>query len=80
MNESKIQKKIKGKAEKETAKEGIKKEDWERAKEQYTAMLVNAMVNISGYKYMVKVCDKALASLEDDDEDKMPDDLREMLK
>lgn len=86
MNESQIQKKIKGKPKKETTSkrestEGIKKEDWERAKEQYTAMLVNAMVNISGYKYMVKVCDKAIASLNsDDEEDKMPDEIKEMLK
>lgn len=79
MDDTQIQEETKGKSKEKTTKKGIKKEDWERAKEQYAAMLVNALVNISGYKYMVDVCDKCIASYEDEEEE-MPDDIKDMLK
>ena len=56
----------------------IEKKDWEEAKKQYTNLLVNELVKIEGFKFMVEFCEKKLKEFPDDDP--MPEGADEILK
>jgi len=78
MNDTQVQEEIKGKEKKERIEE-IKKEDWEAARTQYASLLVNARINLSGYEYMLKICDEKIAEYDGKDEE-VPEDIQDILK
>jgi len=56
--------------------ENLKKSDWTTARDQYATLLVNELIKIDGYRYMLKLCEDKIKEFPDDDP--MPDDMKEL--
>jgi len=55
----------------------IIKEDWETAKKQMEAMMVNATINIEFYKRNIAFCEEKIKEFPDDP---MPEEVKEIVK
>ncbi len=76
MDESQIQKETKRKEETKTV-EGIKKEDWENARRQFSAMVINSRINVEAQEFMLKRCVEELNKFP---EEEIPEDIKSIVK
>ncbi len=59
----------------------IEKRDWETARTQFEALLVNATINIETYKYALEAIDRKIKEfpVEKKEDDPMPVELKQVL-
>jgi len=77
MDDTQIQKKNEGK-EKKQAKEKITRDDWETARKQFSAMVINSRINLEAQEYMLEKCMQELNKFSEEDEE-MPEDIKSMM-